>query len=106
MYSIISMTKKDQQTKSDTIQEIEKKRLYNKEYKQKNKERIREQSKQYHEHNKERRNEMTKKYYEDNKETINKKIVCVCGSEYMYKHKARHETTQKHLDYIKHSIDN
>ena len=39
-------------------------------------------------------------YREDNKHKINEKLVCECGLNYTYNHKARHERTKKHMDLI------
>jgi hypothetical protein len=43
-------------------------------------------------------------YYEDNKQKINEKknerITCECGINYTRTHKARHETSKKHIDFI------
>jgi hypothetical protein len=63
--------------------------LYNKEYRENNKETIRTQKKQYR---------------EDNKEKIKAKkslkSVCQCGSHYTDSHKSRHLRTLNHQDYI------
>jgi hypothetical protein len=91
-----------------------------KEYKQDNKERISEYTKQYYKDNKEQIIEHQKQYYNDNKQQIieqikeyyndnkqkileqaNQKHNCLCGGKYTTGHKARHEKTQKHLNYIK-----
>ena len=45
-----------------------------------------------------------KKYRDNNKEKIKKhkykKYVCICGANYTHCHKARHERTKKHMNYI------
>ena len=41
------------------------------------------------------------KYYrEKNKDIINGKHDCICGNSYTYTHKARHEKTKKHQEYL------
>ena len=67
---------------------------YNKEYSDNHK----EQAKQYRDNHK----EQIKQYRQDNKEQINeranKKHICeICKSIYTYKHKSRHEATNKHI---------
>ena len=37
-------------------------------------------------------------YREDNKHKINEKLICECGMNYTYNHKARHERTKKRMD--------
>jgi hypothetical protein len=65
--------------------------------------------KQYREQNKELYDEYQKKYREDNKDKINEhqkqKIICVCGSETIVSHKARHEQTKKHKAFIEKQND-
>ena len=41
-----------------------------------------------------------KELYEDKKEFYNKSILCNCGGKYSYKHKTRHEQTNKHKKYL------
>ena len=45
-----------------------------------------------------------KKYYQDNieerRQTRNRLCKCICGDTYTYAHKARHERTKKHIDYV------
>jgi hypothetical protein len=85
-----------------------------KEYYQENKERISETRKKYYQDNKEHLSETKKKYYQDNKEHLSEtrkeyykkyikqkeKITCMCGSEYIYTSKSRHEKTKRHQSYI------
>ena len=68
-----------------------------KQYKMENKEQIKEKGKQYRMENKEK----IKKYREKNKERLTEKHNCDCGGHYMLKHKATHEKTKKHLNFIK-----
>ena len=70
-----------------------------------NRETIKEKVKKYREENKDIIREKKKKYREENKEKIkakrSKKCICECGKEYTHDHKARHEKSKKHQDYIK-----
>jgi molecular chaperone DnaK (HSP70) len=94
----------------------------NKQYREKNKDKIKQQQKEYYETNKEQILEINKQYREKNKDKIKQqkkeyieankhkiqekmkqKFTCACGSDYTYGHKARHERTTKHQQYI-HSI--
>jgi hypothetical protein len=80
-----------------------------------NKEKIKEQRKKYIEDNKERikaqkqkwldeNKQLRKQKYDENKDIINerksKKHVCVCGVEYSQCHKARHEKSLRHQNYL------
>jgi Tat protein secretion system quality control protein TatD with DNase activity len=60
--------------------------------------------KEWRDDNKEEIRERKKKYRENNKEKIkahkSKKCICECGREYAHDHKARHERTKIHQDYI------
>ena len=44
--------------------------------------------------------EYDKYNYEKNKDIINGKHDCICGNSYTFGHKARHEKTQKHQQYL------
>lgn len=55
---------------------------------------------QTEEEKKEKHKIICKNYYHANKIIINKKYFCCCGSEISKRHKARHEKTKKHNDYI------
>jgi hypothetical protein len=69
-----------------------------------NKEVIAEKNKQHYEDNKEVIAEKHKKYYDANKEVIaeknKQKIECTCGKIYTLRHKARHERSKKHQEFI------
>jgi hypothetical protein len=58
----------------------------------------------YHRLNKDLIKKQKKKYYSDNKDKIQaqrKEIwLCICGFTYTCHHKARHERTQRHTDFI------
>ena len=86
-----------------------------KQYYENNKEIIKEKSKQYYENNKEKDKqyrlnnkekikEKAKQYRLNNKDKIKEyekiKITCGCGSTYRKCAKARHERTNKHMNYI------
>lgn len=53
--------------------------------------------------------EQIKEYYKNNKEKINdekkQKINCMCGSTFRKSDKARHERSQKHLNYVNSQLD-
>lgn len=79
---------------------------YNKQYYENNKDtnKYKDYIKKYYEDNKDK----FKQYREDNKDKIKQydkmrdsiKTVCICGSKYIKRRKARHEQTKKHLKYI------
>ena len=76
-----------------------------KEYREENKEQIKEQRKQYREENKEQIKEKNKNYYNENKEKYNIEMKCCCGSTYVgLCNKRRHETSKKHLSWLKDNI--
>jgi hypothetical protein len=98
----------------------EKKQQYDQEYHTKNKEKIQEKNRERYETNKEKRQEQNREWFENNKkkkqqydqeyraknkEKISelKKVIftCICGSECRIADKARHEKTQKHLNFVK-----
>ena len=83
------------------------------EYYNENKEMILENRKKYREDNKDKIKEMKSKYYVENKEAIKEKrnkdktikerktpfYICGCGMSVSGGHKARHETTKKHINF-------
>ena len=82
-----------------------------KEYREDNKEKMKEYQKEYTKHNKDKKKEYDKKYYEDNKEKkkqyykanqekFKQKFTCLCGGKYTCKHKAKHEQSNKHKQFI------
>ena len=97
----------------------------NKEYREKNKDKIKAKKKEYCENNKdkikeyrEKNKEKAKEYYENNKEKINEyceknkdkikerkkeyrkiKVICECGSEFINNNKSRHLKSKKHLKF-------
>ena len=79
----------------------EKIKEYNKIYSEKNKEKIKE----YYEKNKENIAEYKKEYYETNKEIINKKYTCDCGGKYTNRHKKQHLKTIKHIAWFMEQVD-
>jgi len=46
------------------------------------------------------KNEYMEKYRENYKQHINEKFICECGGKYTRSHKARHEQSKKHCDFI------
>jgi len=92
------------------------KKLYKKQYYEKNREEIRNQNKKYYEKNREEILNQNKKHYEKNREEIRnqnkkyrennrdkilEKFDCECEGKYVYSDKSRHFKTKKHQDYIK-----
>ena len=75
-----------------------------KQYRKDNREKIRQQTKQYRKDNKEKLQKKSKEYIEKNIEKIRErqstKYTCECGSTITKKSKARHERTQKHINFI------
>ena len=75
-----------------------------KEYHEKNREKIAEKKKVYHEKNREKILEKNKQYHEKNREKIaerkKKKVKCPCGSEIRKNDLARHKRSQKHQDWV------
>lgn len=74
---------------------------YKKEYNKENENKIKEYKKEYYKENENKLKEQHKHYYEINKEKFNEKHICDCGGIYTYTHKARHEKSLKHQNYIK-----
>lgn len=42
----------------------------------------------------------SKSQYEQHKEALSKEQECICGGSYTYRHKARHELTQRHVKHV------
>jgi hypothetical protein len=76
-----------------------------KEYYEDNKDKIKERKKEYYEDNKDKIKEKDKEYYENNKDKIKEKkkerFNCDCGGCYTYNHKAQHEKTKRHQEWLK-----
>jgi hypothetical protein len=85
-------------------QNKEKISIQKKEYRKQNKYIINEKKKEYYNINKEKQLLKRKEYCEQNKDIINQKMkekyICVCGIMITRNHKARHERTQRHINYI------
>ena len=58
-----------------------------------------EYDKEYYEKNKDKIIEQKKEYYEENKEKINRQYECECGGKYTHQNKLQHLKTKKHLNY-------
>jgi len=75
-----------------------------KEYRNDNKQQLLEQMKQYYETNKQQLLEQQKQRYNDNKaeiaEKAKQKYTCECGSTIRKDEKARHNKTNKHINFI------
>ena len=57
--------------------------------------------KDYYIHNKEKIKQNDKEYREANKDKFKEKFICVCGGNYIHKHKSTHQKTSKHQNYLK-----
>jgi hypothetical protein len=79
-----------------------------KEWREANREKLKQYQKQYHQANKEQILHQKKQYYEDNREKITQrmkeKLTCECGGVHSRMHKARHERSKKHQEYISNKI--
>ena len=77
---------------------------YNKEYRNKNREKINDWKRQKYSNNREVILAKNKEYKELHKEEIQQKYTakstCICGGSYTYANKTKHLKTKKHLDYI------
>lgn len=77
---------------------------YNKEYRENNKVSLFIKNKSYRDNNKVQIKEKKKEYYQNNKGQILEQqkalYTCVCGTISTKSHKARHERTKKHIDFI------
>ena len=72
----------------------EKKKEYNKKYREEKKDEIAEKKKEYYE---EKKDEITEKR--------NEPFNCECGSVVIHHHKARHNRTKKHQEWLKKCIE-
>jgi len=77
---------------------------YKHQYRQLNIEKIKEKDKKYYLNNTEKIKEKSNQWYKNNKEKVkqihSQKHTCVCGIEYTYGNKSRHEQTQRHLSKV------
>jgi hypothetical protein len=81
----------------------EKYKQYYKDYRILNKDKKQQQGKEYYEKNRDEKIEYSKNYAKENKDKLEyrkESIKCICGSNYIYNHKARHEKAQKHQTYL------
>ena len=70
------------------------------EYRDANKDKIREYKKEYRYANKDKIREYKKEYRDANKDKINEKFECLCGSQYIHRHKTRNLKTKNYQKYI------
>jgi hypothetical protein len=96
--------------KNYAIENKEKQTIYKKKYNEQNAEKIKENKKKYNDNNIEKIKKYKQEYRRQNIELIinNHGEVhdCPCGSTYTKCHKARHDKTKKHNDYIKSMEEN
>ena len=82
---------------------------YNQQYYKENRDKILEKDKLYRENNKNKIKQRDRAYYANNKEKILEKqavkCVCECGRYYTHNHKARHQKTKFHQDYLLNLLD-
>jgi hypothetical protein len=78
----------------------EDKKIYNKDYKKVNQELIKTKNKEYNKNNKGIIYEKQKIYREVNKNERMKKIICICGKQYIKCNLSRHTKRKFHLSYI------
>jgi len=57
--------------------------------------------KEWYEKNKDRLQEKMKENYIKNKDKRQEKINCICGSQYSFQHKLRHEKSEKHSHFMR-----
>lgn len=74
---------------------------YQKEYKELNKDKIKDTNKEYYTLNKDKIEEYKKEWYIDNRDKINETITCICGKNCSKQHLKRHEQSKKHIEFIK-----
>jgi hypothetical protein len=88
----------------DIVKRKQSYKICNKNYCEKNKEKIQEQKKDYYDQNKDKFLEYQKDYREKNKDKIkdnfNEKHKCGCGGCFTTAHRSAHFKTKKHLKYI------
>lgn len=72
----------------------------NKQWRGDNKEKLKECAKQNYQNNKENVKERHRQYYHNNKERLNMKYNCECGGKYVYTSKSKHMKSNKHLNYL------
>lgn len=80
---------------------LESRKKYDKKYYEKNKDKITQYKKSWAISNKDKITEKSKLYREKNKEKLKSKMMCDCGSQYIYNGKSKHLKTKKHMNYIK-----
>ena len=72
-----------------------------KQYRMENKEKIALVDQKRYYNNIDREHERKRKYREQNKDKFTERHNCECGGHYTINHKARHEKSKKHLDFMK-----
>jgi hypothetical protein len=84
--------------------------LKKREFYQQNKTDILKKQKEYKDSNREHILQKNLKYYQNNKNTIldqrKESFICVCGTSYTKYHKARHEKTKKHIQFMEQQNEN
>ena len=70
------------------------------EYREKNKDKLCEQKREYYEKNKDKRCEQTREYREKNKQ----KVLCECGSNVSKLNLSTHQKSKKHQDFLRQQL--
>ena len=73
---------------------------YNKKYYEQHSEKLKSLQKKNYEENKETIMKRNAEYREANKKKLNKKIVCKCSGQYMFKNRSIHFKSKKHQIYL------
>ena len=71
-----------------------------------NKEEHSERNRLYRQTNAEEGKKVSRLYRQTHSEELQQGVLCECGGKCRYPHKKVHCETKKHLDYIKHRVDN
>ena len=80
---------------------LEKERERSRNYRERNIEQSLARSRKYYLENKELVSQTSKLRWIEQKDKLSEKHNCECGDHYTLQHKARHEKTKKHLDFMK-----
>jgi len=74
---------------------------YHRKYNEDNKEQLSDYKKKWYEENKDEHSKKRKLQYEKNKKVLQEKIICDCGNEVSKGWLTQHKKTKKHLNYFK-----
>ena len=77
-------------------------RVASKQRKDNNRDTINQQAREHYQTIKESKIEYAKQYRSDNHEKLHEVQRCQCGGKYIYRNKAEHEKTMKHIRFLEH----